>query len=477
MPSTIAGRAGLYRRAHDIISPIHMSAGFLARVRCLRFRSVSTAGIVLVASLWVSAPPRMLCAAQAEAVADADTAVILYDSLPDPHAGPYVHALFLENLLTHFDLRADLIPLTEYRRGQLRGYRAGFLIGVHTRHEDSACCARRHSGDQANRLPGWVDISNSFSPPQKRAASYGFSFVEYRQDLDYRNVSYKQTLLPKPEPDLNIVSITDPKVAEVVATAVNQKKVSSPYVVKSGSFWYFADRPFSYMAEGTRYLVICDLLHDILGIDHPTEQRALVRIEDVSVDDDPDDLVKIADLLADRHIPFQIAIIPIFRDPAHSLEIRLGDRKSTVAAIHYMIAHGGTPVMHGITHQVHGLSGDEYEFWDELGDRPVSGDSAEFRAAAIAAGTIASVSPTASIRSRSRCPITGRPKPTTARSGKSSPCSMTVPWSCPTTQPHRSCPTPSWTGTAGTSYRKTWDIFRRTIPTRSGCSNTPAACG
>jgi uncharacterized protein YdaL len=43
-----------------------------------------------------------------------------------------------------------------------------------------------------------------------------------------------------------------------------------------------------------------------------------------------------------------------------------------------MIAKGGTPIMHGVTHQVHGLSGDEYEFWDELGNRAVGGDSAEF---------------------------------------------------------------------------------------------------
>ncbi len=110
----------------------------------------------------------------------------------------------------------------------------------------------------------------------------------------------------------------------------------------------------------------------------PPAMRAMVRIEDVSIDDDPVDLTSIAGWLSARHIPFEIAIIPIFRDPAHSLEIRLGDRKSTVAAIHTMIADGGTPIMHGITHQVHGLSGDEYEFWDELGNRPVGGDSAEF---------------------------------------------------------------------------------------------------
>ena len=34
--------------------------------------------------------------------------------------------------------------------------------------------------------------------------------------------------------------------------------------------------------------------------------------------------------------------------------------------------------MHGITHQVHGLSGDEYGFWDELGNQPVGGDSVDF---------------------------------------------------------------------------------------------------
>jgi hypothetical protein len=83
-------------------------------------------------------------------------------------------------------------------------------------------------------------------------------------------------------------------------------------------------------------------------------------------------------MLAARHIPFSLAIIPIFRDPKHALEIRLGDRKNTVAAIQAMVARGGTPIMHGTTHQVHGMSGDEYEFWDELGDRPVGGDSAEF---------------------------------------------------------------------------------------------------
>ena len=308
---------------------------------------------------------------------DSSTVAVVYDSQPNPHADSYIHALFLQNLLTHFNLRAALIPLSEYKRGQLSDYRAGFLVisGLNTKVPPPLLADIRALDRPFAWLGGHID--QLLATPDARR-HYGFSFVEYRKDLDYRSVDYKQTLLPKPEPDLSIVSIQDPKAAEVVATAVNEKKISSPYVVKSGDFWFFADKPLSYMGEGTRYLVLCDLLHDILGINHPSDMRAMVRIEDVSIDDDPDDLTRIAAWLSDRHIPFQMAIIPIFRDPAHSLEIRLGDRKSTVAAIHTMIARGGTPIMHGITHQVHGLSGDEYEFWDELGNRPVGGDSAEF---------------------------------------------------------------------------------------------------
>jgi uncharacterized protein YdaL len=349
----------------------------LAFLKYLRLRRSWVAVLVFLAMLSMSPVVGLLRAEPPDDAEDSSTVAIIYDSQPDPHADSYIHALFLANLLTHFNLHAALIPLSEYKRGQLADYRAGFLVasGLKTI-VPPALLADIRATDQPFAWLG-LHIDQLLATPEARR-HYGFSFVEYGRDLDYRSVLYKQTLLPKPEYDLNIVSIQDPRTAEVLATAINQKKVSSPYVVRSGSFWYFADRPLSYMGEGTRYLVLCDLLHDILGINHPSEMRAMVRIEDVSIDDDPDDLTRIAGWLSDRHIPFAIALIPIFRDPAHSLEIRLGDRKSTVAAIHTMIALGGTPVMHGITHQVHGLSGDEYEFWDELGNKPVGGDSAEF---------------------------------------------------------------------------------------------------
>ena len=148
-----------------------------------------------------------------------------------------------------------------------------------------------------------------------------------------------------------------------------------PYMVRSGSFWYCADSPFSYAEEGNRYLVFCDLLHDFFGIHHPEERKALVRIEDVSVDSDPDDLRDLADYLYGKKIPFQISLISIFKDPETKEEIYLSDRPQFVRAIHYMISRGATIVMHGVTHQYHGRSGDDYEFWDDQSGKPASGDA------------------------------------------------------------------------------------------------------
>jgi hypothetical protein len=299
---------------------------------------------------------------------------IFYDGPTQPLAEGYLDALQIENLLGHFGLRGRHIPIAAYQPGELAGYRAAFFIGtvsgtrfpqgflgeVLASHQPF-CWIGRHIGSLAN------------SPRGRRL---GFTYIDYRDDLEFRQVVYKNTRLPKGDPDLNIVSVTDPRSVQVLAVAVNDENDRHPYALRQGRFWYFADSPFSYVEEGSRYLVFCDLLHDILEIPHGASARALVRIEDVSTEIDPGDLRAVADTLAARRIPFQISIIPIFRNPSKGFEVYLSDRQNLVDAIHYMIARGGAPVMHGTTHQYRGPSGDDYEFWDEAGGRPIQRDSA-----------------------------------------------------------------------------------------------------
>ena len=78
--------------------------------------------------------------------------------------------------------------------------------------------------------------------------------------------------------------------------------------------------------------MFCDLLHDILEIQHPRSQRALVRIEDVR-EIDPNDLREIANLLSRRKIPFQVGVIPIYRKPSQGIEVRLTDRRPLLSKL------------------------------------------------------------------------------------------------------------------------------------------------
>ena len=83
----------------------------------------------------------------------------------------------------------------------------------------------------------------------------------------------------------------------------------------------------------------------------------------------------LADYLSGRGVPFQISLIPIYRDPAANEEIYLSDRPAFVRAIRYMVSKGGLVVLHGVTHQYRGKSGDDFEFWDGLSDKPIQADS------------------------------------------------------------------------------------------------------
>ncbi len=128
---------------------------------------------------------------------------------------------------------------------------------------------------------------------------------------------------------------------------------------------------FAFAVEGGRYLILAELLHLILGQPHAPSRRGLVRIEDVNPQSDPSSLRKIADYLGREGVPFQISLIPIFKDPDAQREVLLSQRPAVVEAVTDMVARGGTIVLHGVTHQHRGASGNDYEFWDDIAGAPL----------------------------------------------------------------------------------------------------------
>ncbi len=194
--------------------------------------------------------------------------------------------------------------------------------------------------------------------------------------------------------------ILDPLKANAPAWVRNPKTSEQiPYIIHSANFWYVSDNPLTYIGPRDRYLAFCDLLHDILGVNHAESHRALVRLEDVGAEVDPTTMRTLSNYLKQRNIPFSIAAIPFYRDPLGHyndgipLEIHLANASNLKSALQYAASRGGSIVMHGYTHQYDsiknkntGVSGDDFEFWNSVQNTPVAEDSSTWADGRVASG-------------------------------------------------------------------------------------------
>ncbi len=312
-------------------------------------------------------------------------ALILYDTGdPDPWIGE-LHAIQVANLLGHFPMAYDMKPVGSYSAGDIENYAVTFYLGDSysvplpdsflsdvRATERTVCWFKYNLWQIAWDSTGYWDPSFT--------ARYGFQFAGM-DDSGFPEVQYKGESLTKDlqDPDIGATVILDPTLAEVKAVADRpatdtQPEVSWPYVVQSGNLWYWADAPFSYASEDDRYLVFCDLIHDIVGIDHAPSHQALIRIEDVSPASDPTDLTSVADYLASEKAPFEVATIPVFNDPLGAAgppsEVFLSQSSGVKNALRHMVQSGGQIFAHGYTHQYDstanpydGMTGDDCEFF------------------------------------------------------------------------------------------------------------------
>ena len=169
--------------------------------------------------------------------------------------------------------------------------------------------------------------------------------------------------------------------------------------MRAGNFWYFADMPFSYIGPTDRYLVICDILHDILQTNAPVNHRALVRLEDLDATT-TSSMQLLTNYMYSKRIPFTMATIRC-TDPNGYYNggvpetIHLAQATGLKRALNYALLRGGSIVMHGYTHQydstpnlLNAVSGSDYEFWYAVQNRPVDEDSVQWAEGRMADGLL-----------------------------------------------------------------------------------------
>lgn len=353
-------------------------------------------------------------------------ALILYDApVGDDMAKlGFTFAVMLRNLLGHFEMDADLRPIGEYKAGDIAPYSTVFYLGSH--YDISIPDAFLHDVSKTKQRVVWFKYNLwELAWPEDLgfAQRFGMSFLDLHGLDDsptperpkpgfYDTVLYKDQALTKyyhydpktasvaADPDVGVIRIDDAAKAQVRVKIRNSATAQEiPYIVQSGNFWYVADIPLSYIGPRDRYLVFCDILHDILGINHPESHRALVRLEDVGAKVNSDSMKTLVDYLYGKQIPFSVAAFPLYKDPLGASNdgepesIDLSKADTLRQSLSYAFEHGGSLVMHGYTHQYDsrknpntGVSADDYEFWDAVKNTPITEETESWATGRIDSG-------------------------------------------------------------------------------------------
>jgi uncharacterized protein YdaL len=271
----------------------------------------------------------------------------------------------------------DLRPIEQYRDGDLLRYQAM----VHLATGEEPIPPGLMSDITRSDIPVlWMGfgIEQFFADNPALADRLGWSPAGYEQ-VDVPGVEYKGRLLSrraKGNETMARIEVTDDRTATVLGLARRADGGSSPWAVRAENLTYVGEMALAYAEPGDRYLAAADLVLQTVAPDAPARKRALVRIEDVGPNSNPDDITAIADLLSGRKIPFSLAVYPYYRDPhgsanrGRSTAYRLVDRPELVDALKYARDRGATLLMHGYTHQhedsqnpYSGTSAEDFEFY------------------------------------------------------------------------------------------------------------------
>ncbi|MBV8157344.1 MAG: DUF2334 domain-containing protein [Dyella sp.] len=234
------------------------------------------------------------------------------------------------------------------------------------------------------------------------AGKYGFTpmYFDFSNTLKvtYKGVALQRDPNSVPSGLLQTV-INDPTKAQVLAFATNGTGGIINWATKGANLTYIGEIPFSYVGPNDRYLAAVDLIGKVSNPAMLARKHALVRIEDVDPMADPTELRAVADYLYSKHVPFSIAVIPVYVDPngyynnGVPLTKRLSQSPAVISALKYMVSKGGLIVMHGYTHQYSnvanpysGVTGDDFEFYRAhispdnyvIYDTPVAEDSIDW---------------------------------------------------------------------------------------------------
>ncbi|MGX9755256.1 DUF2334 domain-containing protein [Clostridioides difficile] len=300
-----------------------------------------------------------------ETYSDTNKVLIVYDSKKETSYNRDILNM-IRTLLGRFSSNIELLKLSNYDNEINKTYYSHiFIIGINENSysNDEKTNTLINSLDSYKGVICWLGYGIENLLEYKK---YNLEYVKKTNNIN--SVTYKGKEYNLDEHYLfNIVKSTNKnsKIIGTISDTVNEY----PYIVNDKNLFYVSKLDL----DGVLFYIFCDSLNDVFDIKTFNKGRIFVRIEDVHAFREPKELIKIADYLSNKNIPFTIALIPAYVNPKNHKITTLSESPEIVKAVKYMQDKGGTVILHGYTHQYKNeeVSGEGYEFWDGEKDEPL----------------------------------------------------------------------------------------------------------
>ncbi|MDW0109811.1 DUF2334 domain-containing protein [Sporosarcina aquimarina] len=160
---------------------------------------------------------------------------------------------------------------------------------------------------------------------------------------------------------MSLIDVIPPKGSEVIEVG-KRFDAQHPYIVKNGRLTYIASSAF----ESDQKYALSKRMHKIMGVEEPTVHPAYIRLEDISPVSDYKLVQETGDYLADRGIPFYLAVIPVYVNNENGEKIYMKSNRKLVKVLRNLQNRGGIIIGHGYTHSYrYEETGEGFEFWDD----------------------------------------------------------------------------------------------------------------
>ena len=304
-------------------------------------------------------------------------AIIIYDR--ENIYGYNVNILnSIKELLGGFNTDVVTEKVDNYKKHDIDGYDYVFVLGIEGNLNNNIFF---EDLKVYNKKICWIGRGINYYTQYNNSLNFSYldkkldvTSIYYTNKRDELSLNKMNKFSIESKYDFPLVKVNGEDV--ITYSYLSDGKEYCPYIIRDKNFYYISRIYYN----SVTFYIFSDLLNDIFEVENINKGKVFVRIEDVHPFRDLNELKNISDYLYSNDIPFMIALIPTYVDTKNGHITTLSEKKDFVDVIKYMQDHGGTVILHGYTHQnaQGSASGEGFEFWDGVEDKPLSVDMVSY---------------------------------------------------------------------------------------------------